>query len=122
MSADSVAEFSLLGAAGTPIDGIDARDDGSYGIASTNQYIGSSEAIAVWEFKDEIGGAVLLAGYHSWLLVLSSNNTPIVGDYEIKPAGLIQPGGESNTPEPATITLLGIGGALALIRRKRSAQ
>ena len=122
MSVDSVARFSLLGMAGVPIDGIDARDDGSDGISPSDQYIGSSEAIAVWEFTDEeMGDALLLVGDHSWLLVLSSDSTPTRGEYAIEPAeGIIQPGGPE-TPEPATVTLLSIGGLLAIIRRKRSA-
>jgi hypothetical protein len=53
-------------------------------------------------------------------LVLSSDNTPVRGDYEIKPAGgIILPDDEPQTPEPATVTLLGIGGLLALMKRKR---
>jgi hypothetical protein len=122
VSVDSVAYFSLLGMGGAPIDGIDARDDGSDGIAPSDQYIGSSEALAVWEFKDdEFGDALLLAGDHSWLLVLSSANDWVRGDYEIKPAegGPPVPGGEPHVPEPATVTLLGIGGVLAFIRRRR---
>lgn len=118
-SVDSVASFSLLGIAAAPIDGVDSRDDGSDGIAPSAVY-----PEAVWEFKDELnlGAALLLVGDHSWFLVLSSDSTPTRGDYEIKPAGgIIQPGGPQ-TPEPATVTLLGIGGALALIRRRRFGQ
>ncbi len=121
MSVDSVAYFSLLGIGGAPIDGIDARDDGSDGIAPSYQDIGSSEA--VWEFKDELGDALLLVGDHSWFLVLTSDNDWVRGNYEIEPAGgLSVPPDGPHTPEPATVTLLGIGGLLALMRRKRSAQ
>jgi hypothetical protein len=120
MSVDSVAYFSLLGVGGAPIDGIDARDDGSDGIAPSYQDIASSQAF--WEFKDEDGDALLLVGDHSWLLVLTSDNDWVRGDYEIEPAGGVPVwGDEPQTPEPATVTLLGIGGLLAIIRRRRSA-
>ncbi|UCF44046.1 MAG: PEP-CTERM sorting domain-containing protein [Planctomycetota bacterium] len=117
----SLAYFSLLDIGGVPIDDIDTRDDGSDGIAPTDQYILDSEA--VWDFTDENKDAILLAGDHSWFLILSSDNDWDRGDYEIKPAeGLPIPPGGPQTPEPATVTLLGIGGLLALGRRKRSAQ
>ncbi len=117
MSVDSVARFSLLGIGGAPIDGIDSRDDGSDGIAPSDQY-----PEAVWEFKAENGDALLLVGDHSWLLVLTSDNDWVRGDYEIEPAGGLPVwGDEPQTPEPATVTLLGIGGLLAFIKRRRSA-
>ena len=79
--------------------------------------VGNLEVI--WEFRGEgIGEAILLAGDHSWFLMFSSDFAPVVGDFRIE-----GPEGEfpvpPEIPEPATIALLGFGGALMFVARRR---
>lgn len=109
----AVASFAILGIAGAPVDGIDCHDDQSGGIASTDEYFTASEG--VWKFQNEHGQGILFAGEHSWFLVLSSNTDWVVGEYEIRAADDFP----VPIPEPATIALLGIGGAMAICARRR---
>lgn len=113
----TISYFAILGIEGAPVDGIDCHDDQSSGIASTDEYFTSSEG--VWEFQNEHGQGVLFAGEHSWFLVLSSYSDWVVGEYEIRTADDFP----VPIPEPAMITLLGIGGALMMrMRRRKSVQ
>lgn len=109
----ALSSFSILGIEGVPVDGIGCQDDHSDGIASTDEYFTASEG--VWEFQNEHGQGILSAGEHSWFLVLSSKTDWVVGEYEINPAGDFP----VPIPEPAMITLLGIGGVLAICARRR---
>jgi hypothetical protein len=117
-----VALFSLPGIGGAPVDGIDSHDDLTFGIEPSSQEF-TTESGAVWQFLEDDQGT-LLAGYHSWLLVFSSDTDWVKGTYEIEPpeSWVPEPDEGPYTPEPATVTLLGIGGLLALMKRKRSAK
>jgi hypothetical protein len=86
-----------------------------------NLTVGNLEAI--WEFRGEgISEAILLAGDHSWFLMFSSDFAPVVGDYEIRAPEEGEWPVPPEIPEPATIALLGIGGALMFTKRRKSAQ
>jgi hypothetical protein len=114
----AVAYFAILGIAGAPVDGIDSQDDSTGGIASSDEYFTDSRG--VWEFQSELGEGILLAGEHSWFLVLSSDTDWVKGDFEIKPAEPWIPVPE--IPEPCTLALFGLGGAIMLLRRKKLIQ
>jgi hypothetical protein len=109
----ALSYFAILGIGGAVVDGIDCHDDQSGGIASTNEYFTASEG--VWEFQNQHGQGVLFAGDHSWFLVFSSENDWVAGRYEIRSADNFP----VPIPEPAMITLLGIGGALTVRMRRR---
>jgi hypothetical protein len=70
-----------------------------------------------WQFLNAGGdfGVIGLAE-HSYFLIYSSNNAPVMGNYEVKPPSEGQ--APVKTPEPATIVLLGAG-SLILIRKLR---
>jgi hypothetical protein len=111
----ALSSFAILGIGGAVVDGIDRHNDQSGGIASTDEYFTASKG--VWEFQNEHGQGILFAGEHSWFLVLSSMNDWVAGEYEINTADNFP----VPIPEPAMITLLGIGGALTVrLRRRKS--
>jgi len=90
-------------------------DDGSGGVAPTPE---DSEIQGTWVWTFD--GGYISAGEHSWFLVFSSDNTPIVGDFEIwgpKEEGDLP----APIPEPTTIILLGVGGLIAVSTRRRNA-
>ncbi len=69
--------------------------------------------IGIWKFVDS---AAIIAGQHSWFLVLTSDFEPVVGNYTMTVQG---EQGSPPIPEPGTIALLGLGGAV-ILRRKKS--
>lgn len=111
----ALAYFAILGIGGAPVNGIDCHDDETEGIASTDQYFTDSEG--VWEFQDEQGEGILLAGKHSWFLVLSSETDWVKGEFEIEPTEPWVPVPE--IPEPGMLTLFSLGGAMMFIRRRK---
>lgn len=113
----TLAYFAIFDIGEAPVDGIGSQDDLSGGIASTDEYFTASEG--VWEFQNEQGEGILFAGEHSWFLVLSSETDWVKGDFEVRPAEPWVPVPE--IPEPCTLTLFGLGGAMMFIRRKKPA-
>ena len=105
----AVSYFAILGIGGAPVDGIDCHDDQSGGVASTDEYFTDSKG--VWVFDE----GILYAGKHSCFLVLSSETDWVPGEYEIKPGDEFP----VPTPEPGTLTLVGIGAAIAFIIKRR---
>lgn len=116
--------FSISGIGEGAIDDIltdiGSVDDESGGIDSTAYYFGPHDAgtgpdEAVWEFE----GDILEAGKHSFFLALSSDHDYTTGTYTVTKSTVSQ--APVPNPEPSTIALLGVGGALTLLRRRRSA-
>jgi len=96
--------------------------DDSGGIGSTAMYFGVHDANtgpdnAVWEFE----GDILETNARSFFLVISSNYNYGTGTYSVikssSPDAPLPNG--SHAPEPSTIALLGIGGMMTLLRRRR---
>lgn len=98
------------------IDGLSSQDDGEEGVPTSDEYFDDDLARVVWEFD----WGILIPSEHSYFLVLSSNYEPVAGDYEIRS---FEEEGDlpiPEIPEPGMLTLLGIGGTLAFIRRRKS--
>ncbi|MHC4623182.1 MAG: PEP-CTERM sorting domain-containing protein [Planctomycetota bacterium] len=117
-SEEAVADFALLGINGVAIDipSIGSQEDPEAGVASGSEYFDGDESKIVWEFNGMDG--YIASGEHSWFLVFSSSHGPTKGDFEIS-------GGDQvlvPAPEPSTVALLGLGMALAFMRRRRSAK
>jgi hypothetical protein len=115
-----VAYFAALGIDMAFVDGIDSQEDPEVGVEPSDQYFSTTDGI--WEFD----GDWINAGGHSWFLAFSSNQDWVAGDYEIRgpePGDIPvppEPGvGVSPVPEPAMLTLLGIGGAILFKRRNK---
>ena len=128
ISNDVLEYFSVLGigadAIADPVannlGSVDYDPVGGVGVAPTAEYfavfdpqVGPEKAI--WEFED----GILVEGDHSFFLILSSNHDFIKGTYSI--VKTTDNDAPIPNPEPGTIALLGIGGALTLLRKRRSA-
>jgi hypothetical protein len=85
-------------------------DDGFSGIAP--EPIPSEEA-GIWEWL----GDLVKFGTQSQFLIYSSVNNWVPGTYRMD---IAQQSDDFPVPEPATLTMLGIGGALILRRRRKS--
>ena len=110
----SVAYFAALGIDMAFVGDIDSQEDPEGGVEPSDQYFSTTDA--VWEFgttaRDWINAD---ADGRSWFLLFSSDKDWVAGDYEIRGP---QPGAFP-VPEPAMLTLLGIGGAMLFKRRKK---
>lgn len=110
----SLAYFEIFNLQQTELNiasqNIGAKDDSAGGIAPTESGLEAGGTKVVWNFA----GQLLLAGDHSWYLVLSSDTGPVKGDYKVGSSDSDIP---APIPEPATIALLSMGG-LFLARRK----
>ena len=104
----------------TDISSVDDSRGG--GIDSTAMYFGVHDVDtgpdnAVWEFE----GDILETNAHSFFLVISSNYNYGTGTYSVikstSPDAPLPNG--SHAPEPSTIALLGIGGMMTLLRRRK---
>ena len=119
----AVLSFAVFGIDGAPLDvvedSISSSEDPQLGIEPSNEYFSTDRLKVVWEFGGKEGFSFIDKGDHSWFLVFSSDAPPVVGDYEIRAPGFPA---FSENPEPATIALLGIGGALMFTKRRKSAQ
>ena len=116
---EEVSYFSILDIDGNPIveslmHSTSSQDDERGGVAPE-----PSGTQGVWEYE----GGILIANEHSWFLVFGSQYTPVAGSYDLTPKREPTPVPVPEIPEPGTIALLGIGGAMMIsARRRRSAQ
>jgi hypothetical protein len=116
-----VAHFALFGLTEDNTSGLGCADDEDPdGVEPSSYYLDGDESKGVWKWAAGEGNpGYIQTGEHSWLLVFSSNQGPVKGDFEIKgPEGIDVP----DVPEPSMIALLGAGGALFLRRRKQAKQ
>lgn len=125
-TATALEYFSILGigegAIYDLITDISSVDDSSGGgIDCTAMYFGvhdpdTGPENAVWEFE----GDILETNAHSFFLVMSSDYNYTTGTYHVVKS--TSPDAPIPNPEPSTIALLGIGGMMTLLRRRRRAK
>jgi hypothetical protein len=126
-TATALEYFSILGigegAIFDQVTDIATVDDGSGGIDATAMYFGVHDIDtgpdnAVWEFEADNN---LVIDAHSFFLVISSNYDYTTGTYSVlkSTSPYVPLPNEMHAPEPGTITLLGIGGMMTLLRRRR---
>ena len=119
--------FSILGigegAIYDLVTDISSVDDGSGGIDCTAMYFGAHDAAtgpenAIWEFEADNN---LVIDAHSFFLVISSNYDYTTGTYSVLKSTSpdVPLPDEVHAPEPSTIALLGIGGMMTLLRRRK---
>lgn len=96
--------------------------DGIGGIDATAMYFGVHDIDtgpdkAIWEFE----GDILETNAHSFFLVMSSDYNYSTGSYQLIKTGSPDAPipNDLHAPEPCTIALLGIGGMMTLLRRRR---
>ena len=111
-SEEAVAYFAVLGVEAGITNGIGCEDDltGGIGPTPTDGYFDDVELKVVWEFKH----GVIYKDKHSWLLVFSSTEDWVPGEYEIKVSDFPTP-----VPEPTTLVLLGISSAWLLNKNRK---
>ena len=85
------------------------------GVAPSYSGFDNDESKVVWKFED----GYLEAGDHSWLLVFSSDQSWVEGNYEIEGVENPFPVAPASNPEPATLLLLTAGGGLLLTKRNK---
>jgi len=121
-TATALEYFSILGfGEGAIIDlvtDLGTIDDDNGGIDATAMYFGVHDVDtgpenAVWEFE----GDILETDAHSFFLVISSDYNYTTGTYHVVKS--TSPVAPIPNPEPGTIALLGIGGMMTLLRRRR---
>ena len=122
-TASPLEYFSILGIGEGAINDmttdIDSVNDNSSGVDATAMYFGVHDANtgpdkAIWEFED----GVLAIDAHSFFLVISSNYNYSAGTYTVIQS--TSPQTPIPNPEPGTLALLGVGGILTLLRRRKS--
>jgi hypothetical protein len=124
---DAEAAFQYLAILGIGEGAIDdlvadmsSIDDGDGGaIDATAMYFAVHDANtgpdkAIWEFE----GGIFGVDEHSFFLVLCSDNNYAKGTFQIIRS--TAPEVPLPNPEPGTLALLGVGGMLALLRRRRA--
>jgi len=124
----SIEYFGLLDSSGNPINGAHVLGIGSFSdVEYTSPTLGEgvepTESVIeplswTFGFSAELwdpSGGYIDNDVHSWFLVFSSHTPPAPGSYEVKPP----PNPDFPVPEPAMLTLLGIGGAMLFKRRKK---
>lgn len=102
-----IDSFTISSFDGANEDDIGAQDDGLGGIESffnTDNY--------VWEFNQ----GVLWADEHSWLLAFSTDHDWVDGTYTVTAAD--NPPNPVPGPEPGMLSLLGLGAAMVLRKRR----
>lgn len=114
---DPVGLFEIIEISGASVDGIGWEQAGDLeAIVPVDAFFWPNETApedAVFLFG---GDAPLQGGEHSYFLMFTSDDAPRAGDYYIGTSQV------PTVPEPATIALLGLGGAMIFsvpMRRKR---
>ncbi len=116
---EDVTYFSILDINGDAIDealmeGTTALDDGEEGI-SPAPIISETQGVWVWSFEN----GYISTGQHSYFLVFSSDSEPVAGNYKIEGPDYVPVPEVPEIPEPGMLALLGLGSAMAFMRRKK---
>ena len=117
LAIEDVGYFGIRDIDGNSIDpslmaDTSSQDDGEGGIAPVDL----SLLQGVWLFSKNAAG-LIIAGTHSYFLVFGSNFAPVAGTYKIGHEGDFPV-----VPEPTTIALLGIGGVVFFVGRRKAVQ
>ncbi len=122
LSEAGIDGFSVFGLTDYSMDvdeeSIEGQDPGEGQVEPTDSFFTESNKKGVWTFEGD--GFAILEGDSSWFLAFSSDQDWVKGDYEITIADdddddfPVPP----EIPEPATISLLGLG-VLALLRKRK---
>ncbi|MBL7106139.1 MAG: PEP-CTERM sorting domain-containing protein [Phycisphaerae bacterium] len=117
VNTDPISFFSIFNIGENAIanyNDIDSQNDGSGdNVDTTDEYFNPSFSKATWVFDN----GLLVAGEHSYFLVLSSDHNWTAGSYSFsQPADGQAP---IPNPEPATIALMTTGVVLLLRKKKR---
>ncbi len=134
---EAVGYFSIL-LEGAVVDGIGSEALGSdqTAVEPSHEEIYRGDAVFLFQIFDFssgsfLGNDFLDPGAHSYLLMYTSDSDWVAGDYDIGGGGLgdydpdfsVSPPGEEppvETPEPATIFILGMGAVSALVMKRKS--
>lgn len=123
-----IGYLKLFGAEGRTLTGGEISGLGSEKDTTSTQFpeqgiqpflgeFDNTEKKISWKFLNGDFGVIGQA-QHSYFLIFSSNNAPVIGNYEIKPpqSEILVP----DVPEPATIVLFGTGGLIFIRKLRKS--
>ena len=113
----TVAYFSILGLSESIASGIGTGDDGTGGKKPAEWNYTASDGY--WKWKIEGTDSLVYKDDHSWLLVFSSNNNWVKGNYDIKGPEKENDFPVPEIPEPASMLVLLSAGGL-MMRKRRS--
>jgi hypothetical protein len=126
VSEDMISYFGILDLdeQENGITDLGAYDDGTNGAQPSDYHFTGGDCAWEWfglgEGDDSLRFIDL--GDRSWLLVFSSSNDWVKGEYELRgteESDMPKPG-DGEVPEPTVIALLGAGGAYLLRRRRKN--
>jgi hypothetical protein len=114
-NSDAAVAYFSIGSVGPVSPDIDYTGSVDNGYINGIEPSGSPSP-GVWNFDN----GLILKGHRSWFLILGSNGAPVAGTYEVRSEQESELPVPEEVPEPGILTLLGIGGAMVLSRRKKN--
>ena len=114
---EPVGSFALLDISEASVSYMGSQDDLTGGLEPSDEDLADSKAM--WEWSADGGYSLIYMDDHSWLLVITSGDGPVVKDYEVRGPQSSDPLGPPKVPEPGMMALLCVGSTILYAKRKK---